>query len=100
MSGGAVPPGSLLLSTNMIIRSVFMHVCVCVYIYIHMEPGARASRRRDRWHNGSALQSISEISSCFFWPRPWHIEIRHRVKKASTINLFGFETLKFKIRRL
>ena len=35
-----------------------------------------------------------------FGPRPWHIEIRHRVKKTSTINLFGFETLKLKIRRL
>ena len=28
----------------------------------------------------------------FVGPRPWHIEIRHRVKKASTIHLFGFET--------
>ena len=46
------------------------------------------------------LRSISEISSCCFGPRPWHIEIRHRVKKTSTINLFGFETLKLKIRRL
>ena len=46
------------------------------------------------------VRSISEISSCFFRPRPWHIEIRHRVKKTSTINLFGFETLKLKIRRL
>ena len=36
----------------------------------------------------------------FVGPRPWHIEIRHRVKKTSTINLFGFETLKLKIRRL
>ena len=35
----------------------------------------------------------------FFGPRPWHIEIRHRVKKTSTINLFEFETLKLKIRR-
>ena len=25
----------------------------------------------------------------FFGPRPWHIEIRHRVKNTSTINLFG-----------
>ena len=40
------------------------------------------------------LRSISEISSCFFGPRPWHIEIRHRVKKTSTIKLFGFETLR------
>ena len=36
----------------------------------------------------------------FFGPRPWHIEIRHRVKNTSTINLFGFETLILKIRRL
>ena len=36
----------------------------------------------------------------FVGPRPWHIEIRHRVKKTSTINLCGFETLKLKIRRL
>ena len=47
-----------------------------------------------------AVRSISEISSCFLGPRSWHIEIRHRVKKTSTINLFGFETLKLKIRRL
>ena len=46
------------------------------------------------------LRSISEVSSCFFGPRPWHIEIRHRVKKTSAINLFGSETLKLKIRRL
>ena len=48
----------------------------------------------------STVRSISEISSCFFGPRPWHIEIRHRVKKTSTMNMFGFETLKLKIRRL
>ena len=36
----------------------------------------------------------------FVGPRPWHIEIRHRVKNTSTINLFGFETLKLKNRRL
>ena len=41
-----------------------------------------------------------EISKTDRMPRPWHIEIRHRVKKTSTINLFGFETLKSKIRRL
>ena len=46
------------------------------------------------------IRSISEMSSRFFGPRPWHIEIRHRVKKTSTINLFGFETLKLRIRRL
>ena len=46
------------------------------------------------------VRSNSEISSCFFGPRPWHIEIRHRDKKTSTIDLFGFETLTLKIRRL
>ena len=35
----------------------------------------------------------------FVGPRLWHIEIRHRVKRKSTINLFEFETLKLKIRR-
>ena len=44
------------------------------------------------------LRSISEMSCLFLRPRPWHIEIRHRVKKkTSTANLFGFETLKLKI---
>ena len=47
------------------------------------------------------MRSISETSSCLFGPRPWHIKIRHRVKtNTSTINLFGFETLQLKIRRL
>ena len=46
------------------------------------------------------VQSVSEISSCVLGPRPWHIEIRHRVEKTSATNLFGFETLKLKIRRL
>ena len=56
-----------------------------------VSPGGRKHRK---------TRSISEISSCFFGPKPWHIEIRHRVKQTSTINLFGFETLKLKIRRL
>ena len=46
------------------------------------------------------VRSISEVSSCFFGPRPWYIEIQHRVKRTSTINLFGFETLKLNIWRL
>ena len=36
----------------------------------------------------------------FFGPRPWHIDIRHRVDKTYTINLCGFEILKLKFRRL
>ena len=39
--------------------------------------------------------------NCFFGPRLWHIEIRHRVKKITQLcSLFGFEILKLKIRRL
>ena len=62
--------------------------------------GTPRSCLQARLHRASRVQSISEISSCFLGPRPWHIEIRHRVKKTSTINLFGFETLKLNIRRL
>ena len=51
------------------------------------------TRTPDVYKHVQRIRSISEISSCFFGPRPWRIEIRHRVKK-STINLFGFETLK------
>ena len=48
-----------------------------------------------------AYGRFPKCSSCFFGPRPWHIEIRLRVKKTtSTINLFGFETLVLKTRRL
>ena len=79
-----------------------------IYIYIHTsvpsEYGAPAPRAPRRGSGGSGgppwVRSISEISSCFFGPRPWHIEIRHRVKKTPTISSFGFETLKLKIRRL
>ena len=66
-------------------------------------------RRRAKQHSGQADGTERRAGWCtvdfrnfivFFGPRPWHIEIRHRVKKTSTINLFGFETLKLKIRRL
>ena len=32
-------------------------------------------------HVEDEVRSISEMSSCSFGPRPWHIEIRHRVKQ-------------------
>ena len=53
----------------------------------HHPGGAASFQRLDRDtfqpfdRDVTAIQSISEISSCFFGPRPWHIEIRHRVKK-------------------
>ena len=86
-----------------------MCVCVCVcnihiYIYIDMyNLYAHVDKRICLTYvhaNTRAMRSISEISSCFFGPRPWHIEIRHRVNKTSTINLLGSETLKLKTRRL
>ena len=57
---------------------------------------------RPRWPWASPARDTVDFRNVivFFWPRPWHIEIRHRVKKTSTINLSGFETLKLKIRRL
>ena len=92
---------------------ICMYICICIYvymyvyiyIYIYILAGRENCRRRSLqgkvWVRPFPyLRSISEISSCFVGPRPWHIEIRHRVKKTSTINLFGFETLKLKIRRL
>ena len=53
--------------------------------------------------SSSSLSSYSRFPKChrvFVGPRPWYIEIRNRVKQTSTINLFGFETLKLKSRRL
>ena len=46
------------------------------------------------------LRSISEISSCFSGRDPGTLKSDIVSKKTSTINLFGFETLKLKIRRL
>ena len=92
---------------------ICIYVCVYIYIYIYIHTyihtytsGRLAWSARSRAtgtclirpHKPSPLRSVSEISSCLFGPRPWNIEIRHRVKKTSTINLFGFETLKLKIR--
>ena len=53
---------------------------------------------RDKW--GQHCGRFPKFHRVFVGPRPWHIGIRHRVKKTSTISLFGFETLKLKFRRL
>ena len=87
-----------------------MHIYIYIYIYTYKHTYHAISCRLARcaacrtcmlwaWH-WNVVRSISEISSCCFGPRPWHIEIRHRVEKTSTIDLFGFETLKLTIRRL
>ena len=63
---------------------------------------SRAWRRREGGLMSTSYLRTVDFRICFVFfvgPRPWHIEIRHRVKKTSTINLFGFETLKLKIRR-
>ena len=77
-----------------------MYTYVYIYIYIHISGitykcltiasdarmfGENAEQVEPIPSPGAAenIRSISEISSCFFWPRPWHIEIRHRVKKTS-----------------
>ena len=80
---------------------------IYIYIYIHIHVYAIVSGcvglnplQSSQLEPVSHSRSISEISSCSFGPRPWHIEIRHRVKRTSTTNLFGFETLKLKFRRL
>ena len=39
----------------------------------------------------NAYGRFPKFHRVFARPRPWHIEIRHRVKKTSTINLCGFE---------
>ena len=71
----------------------YMHIHVCIYIYIYVY----VYRCLYRY---TYIRSISEISSCLFGPRPWHIEIRHRVKQTSTTDLSGFETHELKFRRL
>ena len=62
--------------------------------------GAAQHGEADGARERPPVRSISEISSWFFGPRPWHIEIRHRVKKTSTINSFGFETLQIEILKI
>ena len=83
------------------IMNIATSLSLSIYIYIYIFIIINIMNLHEKFTRlAETLRSISEISSCFFGPSPWHIEIRHRVKKASTINLFGFETLKLKIRRL
>ena len=97
-----------------------MYICICVYIYIYIyrEREIDIDIDIDCLDLGVAGDDIGDEASLdarvgafsatfgfrnfivFFGPRPWHIEIRHRVKKTSTIDSLGFETLKLKIRRL
>ena len=71
---------------------IHTYIHTCIHTYIIRVDVVRWGRSRPE--DQSKVRSISEMSSCFFGPRPWHIEIRHRIKKTSTTNLFGFETLR------
>ena len=69
---------------------IYMYTYIYIYMYIYIYICYICIRRPAAASPGTGfLRPIFEISSCFFEPRPWHIEIRHRVKKTSTINLFG-----------
>ena len=81
--------------------SLYIYIC---YIYIYMCTYARARRGAGPLGPGGRRQGAARgtvdfrnFIVFFVGPRPWYIEIRHRVKQTSTINLFGFETLKLKI---
>ena len=86
--------------------SLYIHIYIYIYIYTHVTRSACRSPlpeepQRLRSKGYMCIHTVDFRNFIvFFWPRPWHIEIRHRVKKTSTIDLFGFETLKLKIRRL
>ena len=91
---------------NILLLLLLLLLLLVFLRWVQVEVSWQVSLRKSRCtsqgpcDSTKCVRSISEISSCFLGPRPWHIEIRHRVKKTSTINLFGFETLKLKIRRL
>ena len=82
---------------------IYIHTFVYTYIYLHLCGSPHGLAWAERMLVCAALPLATvdfRNFVVFFLPRPWHIEIRHRVRKTSTIDLFGFETLKLKIRRL
>ena len=92
---------------------VFRCVCVCVCLCVCVSearkggPTAAVLLRLPETRSECTSHTVDfqhfivfSSSQTFIRPRPWHIEIRHRVKQTSTVNLIGFETLKLKIPRL
>ena len=88
---------------------IYTYTYIYIYIYIYIGQQSIAKAGIDSGPDSgpgkarAALQAYGRFPKfhrVFAGPRPWHIEMRHRVKKTCTINLFGFETLKLKIRRL
>ena len=89
------------METGCITSLTLLLLLLLLLLLFGWRPGVELAKPRRATNEGRrVLRSISEFPSCFLGPRPWHIEIRHRVKQTYTINLFGFETLKLKIRRL
>ena len=74
-----------------------------MYMYTHMYAYCDSAAKQLRTTGappfvaGAPARSISEMSSCFFGSRPWHIEIRHRVKKKTQLicSDFRLSNLKF-----
>ena len=65
---------------------IYTHTYTYIYIYIYIYPKPVMPQRAPTLapppvSASEGVRSISEISSCFFGPRLWHIEIRHRVKR-------------------
>ena len=85
---------------------IYIHIYIYIYIYIHTCCGSWTGARRLPAFGAGATKALAPTSvlapgygrfpkfhRVFVGPRPWRIEIRHRVKTTSTINLSGFETL-------
>ena len=79
---------------------IYVYTYVYVYIYIYNYNTNTCFTRLNYIFNYMIYQHMTIQLYVKSGPRPWHIEIRHRVKRTSTINLLGFETLKLKFRRL
>ena len=88
-----------------------MYIYIYIYILTHTYPLVmiRLSARQDESGGTSkevkmslylSMRSISEISSCFLGRRPCTLKSDIVSIKTTTMNLFGFEILKLKIRRL
>ena len=95
---------------------IYIYICMCIYIYIYISISiyvfigifallptefTRVSLQYVLDPDlEAAIRSTSEISSCFLGRDPGTLKFDIVSKKTSTIILFGFETLKLKIRRL
>ena len=84
---------------------IYVSMYLCIYVSMYVRPGpapAAHPQAENQETREASLQprSISEISSGFLGRDPGTLKSDIVSKKTSTINLFGFETLRLKIRRL